>query len=261
MSLSEVKVAEMILERFEKLEYQMTSVSFLKNRIMKKLIPLALVFVATVSYSQQQSMYSHYMFNTLSVNPAYAGSTESLSANILHRSQWVGITGAPTTQTLTLQGPLKSKNIGLGLTVTNDKIGPVSQLIISGDFAYRLKLNETTRLSFGLKSVFEDVSVKLNDVPDVDPNDPSFQSQLKSGFRPNFGFGIYLNSKKFYAGISTPTLMENEFNNSLISYKPLRHFYGVVGGVFDINEKLKLRPSAQVKFVTNAPVTIDLTNL
>ncbi|MFT5602594.1 MAG: type IX secretion system PorP/SprF family membrane protein [Flavobacteriales bacterium] len=225
---------------------------------MKKIVSIALLFVASFSFAQQQSMYSHYMFNTLSVNPAYAGSTKSLSANILHRSQWVGITGAPTTQTLIIQGPFKNKNIGLGATVMNDKIGPVSQLILSGDFAYKLNLNEKSNLAFGLKAVFEDVSVRLADVPDVHPNDPSFQNQLKSGFKPNFGFGLYYNSEKFYAGISTPNLIESSFSNSLVNYQHLRHFYAVAGGLFDLTSSLKLRPSMQVKYVENAPVSVDV---
>jgi type IX secretion system PorP/SprF family membrane protein len=115
-----------------------------------KFIGILFVFFTSISFAQQDAQYTQYMYNTSIINPAYAGSRETLSVFGLHRSQWVGIEGAPSTNNFSINSPI-GRNVGLGLTVVNDKIGPADENNFAVDFAYRFNISENYQLSFGIK--------------------------------------------------------------------------------------------------------------
>ncbi len=216
--------------------------------------------------AQQEAMFTHYAFNTLAINPGYAGSRDALTITGLHRSQWVGFAGAPTTQTLTLHTPLMGDQIGVGLSVLNDQIGPMKSTAINGDFAYKLKINSKAKLAFGLKGGVNLVQANLTNLSVNDEQDNSFTSNIKSSALPNFGFGLYYYTTKWYAGISTPKLLKNKFqssNNNVEIGVEKRHLYVIGGLMLNLNadETLKFRPTTLIKITEAAPAELDLTGM
>lgn len=212
--------------------------------------------------AQQDPMFTQYMFNTLAINPAYAGSADIFTIMALSRHQWVGLEGAPTTQTMVLHTPLKNENIGLGLSIINDKIGPVKQTGFYGDFAYRLKVGDNSHLAFGLKFGANYFSADLSDLATVVEDDPA-NVNVSGEILPNAGFGIYWSSKKFYLGASAPKLIMNEIgevnNISGIVGEEERHYYLIGGLVLDLNDDVKFKPSFMARAVEGAPLSIDVT--
>ena len=195
------------------------------------IVGITLVLFSTKFYSQQNPMFTQYMFNTLAVNPAYAGSGKAMNVTGLYRNQWVGLDGAPTTQTFFLHTPFLNKNMGLGLSVVNDKIGPVQQTMIYADYSYTIKLSEKAKLAFGLKGGVKLVNVNLRSLDVKDEQDVSFSQNITNQAIPNFGFGMYYHTKKWYVGISTPQLAEHRSSNVL--WPERRHYFLIAGYVFD----------------------------
>jgi len=230
---------------------------------MKKiyLALFAIILSSIGTFAQQDAMFTHYMDNTLAINPAYAGSRDALTIMGLHRSQWVGFDGAPITQTLTLHSPVFSKNTGLGFSVINDKIGPINNTSLYIDFSYRI-IFDHSYLAFGLKSGISLLKVGLENMELTDPNDPSFAANYNSDVMPNFGGGIYYYTDKYYLGVSAPKILQNNpFNNSvnqdLIS--AVRHYFFIAGAVFNISDDIKFKPTTFVKVVPSAPIEMDIT--
>lgn len=231
---------------------------------MKKYITAVLLMTATVTatYAQQEAMYSQYMFNTLAINPAYAGSRNLTSATVLYRSQWVGIEGAPKTATFTIDAPINNKKIGLGLQVFSDKIGIVNTTGAYASYAYRLRMEKGT-LSFGLQGGASQYradfnSVQLNSGSAIDP---AFQQNINKVLM-NFGAGIYYNSDRFYMGLSAPQLLNNKLTDFTVeSDNSFRgqalHLFLATGYVFPLGEDFNLKPSMLVKGVKGAPIEAD----
>jgi type IX secretion system PorP/SprF family membrane protein len=232
---------------------------------MKKLlISASLLLTGIITFAQQDAMFTHYMFNTLAVNPGYAGSRDALTITGLHRSQWVSFPGAPTTQTLTLHTPIHNDQLGLGLSVLNDKIGPTNTTAIYADFAYKLKLNEKAKLAFGLKGGINLRSNGLSSLALDETNDDAFANDVVSDVLPNFGFGLYYYTDKYYVGLSTPKLLENNFttntvSGSLSSASEKRHYFLIAGTVFPITDHIKLKPTGFMKVTEAAPIEGDIT--
>lgn len=229
-------------------------VSFM--RYIKTIVFVSLLFTGSLASAQQQVMFSQYMFNSLAINPAYAGSQESLSMTALMREQWVGLDGAPSTQTFSAHTPFEKKRIGVGLMVIHDKIGITNQTGAYGSYAYKIP-TEKGELSLGLQAGFTHYRAEYSE---ISLTDPTFQTGDISEFHPNFGFGVYYSTERFYAGFSAPQLVQsrmdrnNDFSESIIK----RHYFIHSGYVFDLNPDLKLKPSALIKIVEGAPVQIDL---
>lgn len=231
---------------------------------MKKIIfSIIALLSASTGFAQQDAMFTHYSFNTLAVNPGYVGSRDALTITALNRIQWVGFDGSPITQTLTMHTPIYNEKMGLGLSVVNDKIGPMNNTSIYLDFAYKIKVSEKGKLSFGVKGGANFYQGNLSTLPTVSANDPAFSGNIQSRILPNFGFGMYYSTPKFYAGISTPKLLDSENSSKGISktVKEKRHYFAIVGTVFDLSNSLKLRPTALVKVTESAPIQADLTAL
>ena len=207
--------------------------------------------------AQQDPLYTQYMFNTLAYNPGYAGTREVLSLMALSRHQWVGFDGAPSTQTLTAHSSV-GKNVGLGFTLMHDRLDPTRQTGVYFDYAYRLKITEKSKLSLGIKGGFNFyqnnfTSLSTGNVAD----DPSLSGSDYNKFLPNFGFGLFYYSDKFYFGASIPKLLENKLDNGDIevlgeSGKETRHYFFTGGYVFDLNEKVKFKPSILARFNTSS---------
>lgn len=214
--------------------------------------------------AQQDAMFTHYSFNTLAVNPGYAGSRDALTVTGMHRSQWISFPGAPTSQTLTLHAPVANEKIGLGLSFLNDKIGPTQQTAFYGDFAYKIRVGNG-KLAFGLKGGLNIYSNDLIDLETGQSNDPSFQEDVQSQFLPNFGFGLYYSTEKYYVGISTPRLLENNYSDNSVSKAAgeKRHFFFIAGSILSLNKRtnVKFKPTTFIKFTEGAPLEADLTAL
>lgn len=210
-------------------------------------------------------MYSQYMFNGLILNPAYAGSNDGLSAAALYRNQWVGVAGAPVTQTLAIHAPLEKRNIGLGLSLINDKIGVTNTFRVNGIYAFRIRTNAGL-LSMGLQGGIAKVHADYTQValnPQVN-SDAQFNT-VQNSLAFYFGSGLYYYTRQFYAGISVPSLLrapitEPEADSNYPQHT--RHYFLSTGYVFTLNENLQVKPSTLVKVAAGAPVQFDLnTNI
>lgn len=234
-----------------------------------KTIKIALAALCVVSgltaQAQQNPMFTHYMYNTLSINPAYAGSREALSITAIHRSQWVGFKGAPMTQTLTLHTPIANKHIGIGLAATNDKIGPVNNTGISGSFAYIMQVSKRSKLALGLSGGVNILQADLTTLGLDNQNDPSFLNNTKNRVTPSFGVGAYYSRERFYAGVSVPDLVESKYssvsnvNGVALVGKSQRHYFFIAGAVFNLLDNLALKPTTLVKATMGAPLQVDVT--
>ena len=234
---------------------------------MKRIVlVISILLIAFVGEAQQDAMFTHYSFNTLAVNSGYAGSREALTITGLHRSQWVMFPGAPTSQTLTVHGPIKNEKLGIGFSILNDRIGPIRNTGASIDLAYKIKFGNG-KLAFGLKAGLNVQSRRLaSEVQVNNKTDQVFQGDIQSQLLPNFGFGLYYSIPTFYIGISVPRLLENDFsNNGVFSgvSSQRRHYYFITGLIFPINHRqtIKFRPTSYVKVTQGAPLTIDFTGL
>jgi len=219
---------------------------------------IALILVAVSGYAQQDAQFNQYIFNELVINPAYAGTKGVVNANAMYSTQWTGLSGSPTTQTLSIEGPA-TENVGLGLHVINDVIGAESQQSIFGSYAYHLKINDNLKLSMGLAigaSYFTLDGTKLLMESQNDPAIP--QNQAKS-LQFDSKTGLFLYSNRFFAGASISDLLANVFkSNNLMVAALTRHYFLTSGYVFDLSPKFKIKPSFLIKEDFKAPTNIDL---
>ncbi|AEH01680.1 type IX secretion system membrane protein PorP/SprF [Lacinutrix sp. 5H-3-7-4] len=233
----------------------------MKNRILILVILISSIF-ALEGTAQQDAQYTQYMYNTISVNPAYAGSRDVISIAGLYRTQWVGLDGAPDTQTFNIHSPIgDSKKVGLGLSIVNDNIGPTHETYFDIDFSYTVNTSEEGRLSFGVKGGGHLLDVAYSELNQY-TSDPLLQSDIKNRFSPNVGAGVYYRKgDRWYVGLSAPNLLETTHfeESSLSEAKEKINLYLIGGYVFDINQDLKLKPAVLFKGVQGAPLQADLT--
>ena len=217
------------------------------------------MFTGVLSYAQQDAQFTQYMYNTINVNPAYAGSRGALSMFALHRTQWVGLDGAPVTNTVSVNTPLNNSNLGLGVSLINDKIGPTTENAISADLSYTIQTSETWKLSFGIKATANLFDLDASKLNHVNAADPSLQNYSK--FTPNIGAGLYLHSDKAYVGFSVPNFIEtNRYNdNEVAIFKERISYYLIAGYVFDLSNTVKFKPALLTKMVEGAPLQVDIS--
>jgi len=225
-----------------------------------RIILFAMLLVCFVSYSQQDAQYTQYMYNTINVNPAYAGSRGVLSVFGLHRTQWVGLDGAPTTNAFSINSPINNSNLGVGLSFVNDKIGPTVENTISADLSYTIKTSESYKLSFGIKGTANLFNLDINKLKIQNQGDPLLQN-LNNNFSPNVGAGVYFHSDKSYLGLSVPNFFETKRydDNDIAVYKERMNLYLIGGYVFDLSSNLKFKPAFLGKVVEGAPLQLDLS--
>ncbi|MFD1603866.1 type IX secretion system membrane protein PorP/SprF [Flavobacterium artemisiae] len=228
---------------------------------MKKLI-LVFMFFTVVCSAQQDAQFTQYMYNTIEINPAYAGSRGVLSVFGLYRTQWVGLDGAPKTGTFSINTPLNNNKLGLGLSLVNDKIGPTTENTLSADFSYTVPTSENFKLSFGIKGTANMFNLDASKLSYEDQDDPQFQD-LKNKFSPNIGAGIYYHSDRAYIGLSVPNFIEtNRYDdNDTAIFKEKINYYLIAGYVFNLDrlEYIKFKPALMTKMVEGAPLQVDVS--
>lgn len=227
-----------------------------------KIFSVILIFTFFVSHAQQDAQYTQYMYNTINVNPAYAGSRGAMSIFAMHRTQWVGLDGAPVTNVASINTPLNGNNLGIGFSIVNDKIGPTKENTISADISYTIPTSESYKLSFGIKAsanIFNLDTSKLNPVSDY-PLDPSIQN-INNEFSPNIGAGIYLHSDKAYIGFSIPNFIEsNRYDDNTVAiFKEKINYYLMAGYVADLTSDIKFKPAILSKLVIGSPLQVDIS--
>ncbi len=213
--------------------------------------------------AQQEPLYTQYMFNTVSVNPAYAGTRNAMNVLLLSRLQWAGLDGAPRTYNLTMHTPLNNYKMGLGFSIVKDTYGPVDNTYFNFNYAYRVNVSENMILSMGIKGGIYNYYVGLNDVFVQNGSDASFSGNYDKKLQPNAGMGLYLYSNKWYAGFSIPKLIQTDLSGDQMTTSNVsdlrRHYFVMAGYVFDLSSDLKFKPSFINKVVEGAPPSTDIT--
>nr|WP_204336015.1 type IX secretion system membrane protein PorP/SprF [Leptobacterium flavescens] len=230
-----------------------------------------LILTVQETKAQQDAQYTQYIYNTLSVNPAYAGSRGVLSFAGLYRSQWVGLDGAPETQTLNVHSPVGKGKVGLGLSIVNDQIGDgVNQeTYFDVAFSYTIQTSEAAKLSFGLKAGGQLLNIDFTRLNQF-TTELVADNNIDNKFSPNIGLGLYYHTDKFYLGLSAPNLLETDhFDESPLqdaTGRPVSYiarerinYYLIAGYVFNLNSSLKFKPAVLTKAVSGAPLQVDLS--
>lgn len=227
------------------------------NRIKHYIIAIAL-FSCTAGIAQQLPQFTQYMYNTISINPAYAGSRDALSIVGLHRSQWVGFDGGPITQTLSIHTPLRNDRVGVGLSFIEDDLGPENFTYVYGDFSYAIPTGKTGKLAFGIKGGFTQYSLDA-DFRASESFDPLIRG-IEDRWTPNIGLGVYWSTDLVYFGLSTPRVLNTDRNKEQ-GYEALERlsYYFTGGIVFDLSNSVKLKPAFMVKATNGAPMSYDLS--
>jgi type IX secretion system PorP/SprF family membrane protein len=222
----------------------------MKMRICYLLLALLLT---TAANAQQNPQYSQYIFNSMGINPAYTGSKNVLNVNAFHRSQWTSVEGAPTTQTLAVDGVIANDRLGLGLNLTRDELGAQSTFSAYANVAVKLQLGKSSVISLGIAPGL--VQHALDGTKFGIGDDPSIPSGKEVTIKPDVKIGAYYHTARFYAGLSASDLLQYK---DMDQVEPERHFYFTTGYVFDVGSFVKFKPSVLVKEDFNAPANIDL---
>ena len=211
--------------------------------------------------AQQNPHYTQYMYNMNVINPAYAGSKDHLSGGLLYRDQWVGVDGAPTTFSLAGSSPV-GKNVGVGLSMVSDQIGPVKEQDVYADFSYTLNLGGEHRLALGVKAgatiqkvgLFSDINGSL-----PDPTDEAFKQDTSNTFL-NLGTGVFYYTDKYYVAFSVPNMLKSTYldYNGVKYGTTVQHYFLTGGYVFDLSPTVKFKPFTMIKTAVGAPTTVDL---
>ncbi|MDP5077219.1 MAG: type IX secretion system membrane protein PorP/SprF [Nonlabens sp.] len=234
---------------------------------MNKITSCLIVFAfAKALMAQQDPQYTQYMYNPITINPAYAGNRGVVSIMGLHRSQWVGLDGAPRTQTLSIHSPIADSRIGLGLSVVNDEIGPANETYAATDFSYTIPVAQDAQLSFGIKGGVHVLSVDFTRLATFNPGDPRLLENIENRLSPTVGIGAYYHTQRLYLGLSTPNLLQtNHFDSSndngatTFIAQERTHIFASAGYIFDLNDNIQFKPATLIKMVSGAPVQLDVT--
>ncbi|MEH6537445.1 MAG: type IX secretion system membrane protein PorP/SprF [Psychroserpens sp.] len=227
-------------------------------KLVKFNIIAFILFSSWMGVAQQLPQFTQYMYNTISINPAYAGSRETLSVVGLHRSQWVGLEGGPQTQTLSIHAPMRNERVGLGISFINDELGYQNFSYLYGDFSYTIPTGENSKLAFGVKAGFTSYSLDA-DFQQSQAHDPVIFG-FEDRWKPNIGTGVYWHSQKWYLGLSAPRILNTDYTGDAEFQSLERISYYFTGGyVFDLSENTKLKPAALLKATSGAPLSFDLT--
>lgn len=227
--------------------------------ILKGCLPLLFVLLAQSIVAQQDPQYTQYMYNTLTVNPAYTGSTEGLDATLQHRSQWIGIDGAPETQAFTIHSPIWNDKVGLGLSATNERIGPTDEFYVNGNFSYTLYFGAEGRLAFGLKAGARVLNIDWSRGRFFQEGDPLLNNNINNRISATIGSGIYYYTNKWYAGVSIPNFLRDNYYDDIQEtvVSDRLHYYVIGGYVFDLSDSVKFKPAVLGKIVEGSPITVD----
>lgn len=232
---------------------------------MRKYITCIIVLIclslSTRNFAQQDPQYTQYMYNMAMVNPAYAGSNDAINVGFLARTQWVGVKGAPKSFSVFVHSPV-GKELGAGISLIHDKIGPVTETHAYADFSFTIKMSQKSKLAFGLKAGATFQQIGLLNLTQAETNDPNF-SQNVNKTHPNFGFGLFYYRENFYIGASVPNILESlhfERSGRTISRASEEmHSFLTTGYIFDLKNEFKLKPSILAKYVNQSPLSLDVS--
>lgn len=241
----------------------------MKNIVKFSTVCLCVLLTQGVK-AQQNIQFTQYIFNSLSVNPAYAGYKEEWYAQLGLRSQWVGLEGAPQTSSLSIDGVTNpfDKRHGVGLQITADKLGPQSASSLYGNYAFRLRLNDedTKRLSFGIGAGVTQYNLDGAKLDPINAQDPTIPPNKISNFIPDIRFGVYYSSPTWYLGFSVMDLLSGDQSNNVFRWdntttdniRRRRHAYLLAGALIDMDGGVKMRPSILWKEDFRGPSSLDL---
>ncbi|TGD59373.1 PorP/SprF family type IX secretion system membrane protein [Flavobacterium humi] len=225
-----------------------------------RIIIVLIMFMSVAAHAQNREQFTQYMYNTVNFNPAYAGSRPAISIFALHRNQWVGLDGAPVTNSFSINTPISGSSIGLGLSVVNDKIGVSEENDISADFSYTIPVSQSYKLAFGIKGGLHILNADFTKLTQ-ESGDPVFQNNINNELSPNIGAGLYLYSDKAYVGLSAPYLIKTDHylqgTSTSTIVMPKINYLLMAGYVLDISPAVKFKPSALTKYVPGAPLQVD----
>lgn len=225
------------------------------NRIFVLIFMLGFFFQAKAQHNPQ---FTHFMFNKLVYNPAYAGDREALAASAIYRNQWLGIDGAPTTLNFNIHTPFAGKRAGIGLSVVADKIGAVNTTFANISYNYRVPVGETAKLSIGISGRVEHGRFDFTQIDARDTDDDFILSDIDNTVKPNFGAGVFLSGKNYYVGVSIPTILENSLYRAAGFESVYRTYYAMGAVILNISDNVKFKPSALISYNQNAPFDMDL---
>ena len=224
-------------------------------------IAFLFLFISLESNAQQDPGYTQYMYNPMTVNSAYAGSTGTLEAVLIHRSQWVGIDGAPSTQAFAIHSPLANDRVGLGLSAVNDNLGPSNEIYLDGNFSYTLPLSYDVKLAFGVKAGARVLNVDWSKGRFYDGTDVLLNSNIDNKITPSVGAGAYLYSDNWYLGASVPNFIKGDYYDDVqqsVNVERL-HYYVMGGYVFNFSDSFKFKPAFLARGVSGAPISVDVS--
>lgn len=235
-------------------------------RGLKFLTMILLIVHSFKLCAQQDPQYTQYMYNTMSVNPAYAGSNEHTVITMLGRTQWVGIDGAPDSQTFSYDTAIGYTGVGLGVNLTNDRIGPANEIYLDLNASYTIRTGKQGSLAFGLKLGGRHLAIDWSKGT-ARQRERIFEGTI-SKFLPTVGAGIYFHKKKWYVGVAIPNFLRTDHYDDTVATTSFGdgdlaeerlHFFGIAGYVFDLSENLKFKPATLVKAVNGAPLSVDVS--
>ncbi|WP_268849491.1 PorP/SprF family type IX secretion system membrane protein [Flavobacterium aestivum] len=223
-----------------------------------RVISYILIMMSFSGFAQQIPQYTQYMYNTVNINPAYAGTREAISIFALHRTQWVGLDGAPVDNSFSVNTPINESHLGLGFSFENHRVGPTTQNDFSADIAYAIPTSENYKLSFGIKASANLFNLDASKLNPEQSNDNKLQNYNK--FSPNIGAGVYWYSDKAYIGLSVPYFIETQrYKDEVVINKEKMHYYLIGGYVFDLSDSVKFKPATLIKTVQGAPLQVDVS--
>ncbi len=211
--------------------------------------------------AQQDPNFTQYMYNTMTINPAYAGTRDVWSTGMLFRSQWTGIDGSPMTGTFSSHAPLSDGKMGLGLNIVHDEIGPARNTFMNANYSYIIQVSRYTKLSMGVSGGLHFENINFNQLNIFDPSDPNFDN-VRNRLFPQVGAGLQLYSDRYYVGLSAPFLLRStqfEDGGGEGRIREEIHYYLTAGYVFDLSPDVQFKPSFLTRAVRGAPLRLDLT--
>jgi type IX secretion system PorP/SprF family membrane protein len=233
----------------------------MKQIFTNKIVLLIAAFgICSLAKAQQTPAYTQYMYNTMSINPGYTSSVENLEANLLYRTQWVGIEGAPKTGNFSILTPFSYERMGIGLNIVNDQIGPANQTIATANYAYNVPISLLHTLAVGVNAGASFMHIDWSKGKRLNTNDPIFGKNI-SEVKPVLGAGIYFYTDKYYVGLSVPNFIKANYYDDLQQAKTAEvfHYYFMAGYVFDFSETIKFKPSIMARAVQGSPISYDLS--
>jgi type IX secretion system PorP/SprF family membrane protein len=229
---------------------------------MKRIIKSFILLLIPLSLAGQLTpVTSQYVLNPISINPAYAGNRGALNIAAFYRRQWAGITGSPETMTIAADAPLFDSKLGLGFIITNDKIGVTKETHFLTNYSYKINMNKGF-LSFGLGAGVMTTNTSWSDLVVLDPGDENYLNNSRVYVVPDFSFGIYYSNQNYFAGISVPKLLGNQFdfnkNKYTLMFNPGQYNYLINAGyVYNLNKKIKLFPSTLITISPGEKLLVD----